>query len=386
MGFQSKITTRLPSIFGILIFNALLLISFRTPRSWGGDFWLHLFLIRQQAEGIREHGWPNLLISFVPNGDLSIVSLFSGGLSYSFLGLISIISGFSIYWCAILLIVLLCNSLYVNTYRFSKLLGINENFSALLGFIPLGFGWVFGDGLGRGALSSMIAGILTINALLFFFQGLLEKNAEKRFRVFVGTVVCVGLVGATHLPSFVILLFFGFPMGLISSILLKRNFSFALRYSGLAFGLGALSSAMYWLPATLWSLSSTFSMQHAFQRETSSAFASSKVLFGLGRSVPESHDRAWESWVGKGFEGSTSLIVSQPSLLIVLAILILVKTKKMEVFLGVSHSISISSALYNCNGCTSMANISRLHPKFTVQLPALIFADSLLDSSYSLCY
>jgi hypothetical protein len=356
--FESKFKSRLPSIIGILTFNILLFISFRTPRSWGGDFWLHLFLIRQQAEGIREHWWPNLLISFDPSGDLSIVSLFSGGLIYSFIGFISNISGFSIYWCAIFFVVLLWNSLYVNTYKLSKFLGINENLSALFGFMPLGFGWIIGDGFGRGALSSMIAGILTINALLFFFQGLLEKNSEKRFPLYVGAVVCIGLVGTTHLPSFVILIFFGFPMGLISSIALKRNFGFALRYSGLAFGLGALSSALYWLPAIFWSFSSTFSMENAFQQETSSAFASPKVLFGLGRSVPESHDRAWESWVGEGFESSTSLMVSQPALLIGLALVILFKTKKMELYLGVCHSGTVSSALYSRNGCSSLANIS----------------------------
>ena len=327
MGFRTKISSLLPLFIGLFVFNVLMAFLFRRPRSWGGDFWLHLFLVSQQADGFERAGLPSLLVSFDPAGDLSIVSLFSGGLIYSFLGFLSHSLGVSIYWCVVLFIVILFNSLFLQAYFAAKSFNIEKYFCSILGFMPFGFGWIIGDGFGRGAISSMIAGVFTINVVFFFLRSLFENNLQKKTRYLVFSLIFVGLVGVTHLPSFVILIFFGFPIVLLSAYVCNGNFIHTLKYTGFVFGLGALSSALYWLPSIMWTYSSSYSVNDAFQWKTSAAFGTPKSLFWFQREVPSAHNDAWQSWIGDGFNGSTSLIVSQPSLFVILSLVLTALTR-----------------------------------------------------------
>lgn len=306
----------------VLFFNCCLSLLFRVPRSFGGDFFLHLWLIRLQGYSWEANHIPAMLVSFPPVGDLSVVGLFTGGFSYQLLGLINAL-GIPLYYCAVFAYFVVINYVCVQSFLLARHLGVHLILASLIFFVPFGFAWPIGDGFGRGGYSSMLAGLLIVASSLSAFKYLMSE--ERHGRIIKSLSVLSFLIAATHLPSFIIYCVFSIPLiNLCVFIQQGRKGVRTARVVNLSIGIGVLMGAAYWFPSILWSRSATFNNSDPFQSGVSSAFASARNLWSFSRGVPSSHSDIWHSWIGDGFTEATSLIVTQPTyLMIFLVVLIL---------------------------------------------------------------
>lgn len=316
---QRYITNR-RSWFCIAILNLALVLLLHTPRSFGGDFWLHLWLIELQSQSVKQSFLPSFLVSFSPLGSLHPVSLFSGGISYWVLGLLRV-SGIELWLVAMIAVSLAINLLSYSCRRLAQNLELSKTGVDLMTIFPLTFSFMFGDGLGRGSLSSFIAGLLLIALVVEMvsncYLGISSSGFFSQLRIYLLSTFALG----THLPSTLICLATCVPILGIALLSRAQPIDVLVR-TATSYLAGVLSSAMFWVPSLFWARASTFNGIEQFQADASSAFANPKILFGLYNTIPEDHIDAWKNWIGRDFRASTSLIVTQPSLLIALVILL----------------------------------------------------------------
>lgn len=305
----------------VSFFNCALFLVFRVPRSFGGDFFLHLWLIRLQGQSWEAHHIPAMLVSFPPVGDLSVVPLFTGGFSYQLLGLINAL-GIPLYFCAVFAYFVVINYVSIQSFLLARHLGVSLILASLIFFIPFGFAWPIGDGFGRGGFSSMLAGFLIVASSLSALQYLMCERDHGR--IVKSLSVLSFLIAATHLPSFVIYCAFSIPLINLCIFIQqgKRGIRTA-RVVNLSIAIGIMMGAMYWFPSILWSHSATFNNTDPFQPGVSSSFASPRNLWSFSRGVPSNHSDIWHSWIGDGFTKATSLVVTQPTVLVVFLVFLL---------------------------------------------------------------
>lgn len=136
-----------------------------SPRSYGGDFWLHLWLINQQAESWRDSLLPSTLISFSPVGTLNTLPMFSGGLTYAIAGAL-VASGLSINGSVVLMVAALYGVTIWESQLTARSYGLSGLSVTAVSLVPAAFAWPIGDGFGRGGFSSFCAGMLSIALLL----------------------------------------------------------------------------------------------------------------------------------------------------------------------------------------------------------------------------
>jgi hypothetical protein len=302
--------------FALFIANSILIQVLNKPRSFGGDFWLHLWLIEQQRVSWKTYSNPALLVSFDPVGDLSIVSLFSGGFFYSILGLIANL-GIFLYTAALIGFLIAINVAMVSTYFLSKTITENIYHSILVTATLFAFSWIFGDGFGRGALSSMVAGLFSISSLNLILRWVVSQKKLTGIFDYLSIFSTFFISFSTHLPSFIILISFGLPLIFLLIIVLRvQGIKVATNFKiPIFFALTA--SAMYWYIPILWSRNSNFNSKIDDLISISQPFVNFKNLFSLKPIIPTSHYEAWASFVGEKFIQPTSLFVTQPVLLII---------------------------------------------------------------------
>lgn len=309
---QGIINHRLFTV-SLLIVNIIFWILFYTERSFGGDFWLHLWLIKIQENSFTSYGIPALLASFNPAGALSTAPLFTGGISYSLAGLLNSL-GLSTYWAAISLALLALDIAFISCYSLLQNFNLPRYLSLAMAFIPLTFGFVIGDGFGRGGLSSMVAGLFGIAAICLLVKILISKSISTLLVVFCG--ILVFFATSTHLPSAIIFGIFSMPMILISGMFWKNKIS----KNGIVLSLvatlsGFCISAIYLIPTLTWALqaSNQATQTEPFQLGASKYFADPFYQWNLMRLVPPGHIDFWTDQTSDG--SATSLITTLPSLL-----------------------------------------------------------------------
>lgn len=330
----------------LLFVNFIFWILFFTERSFGGDFWLHLWLIKIQEDSFRNFGMPALLASFNPAGALSTAPLFTGGISYSLAGLLSSF-GVTTYWAAIILALISFNVAFISCYSLLNNFKLPRYLSVSLAFIPLTFGFVIGDGFGRGGLSSMVAGLFGIAAICLLIKILISKSINTSVVVFSG--IFVFFATSTHLPSAIIFGTFSIPMILISGLFWKEKISKkGIILSSWATLSGFFISAIYLIPTLTWALQASNQATQAepFQLGASQYFADPFYQWNLLRLVPPGHIDFWTDQTSDG--SATSLITTLPSLLylaIIAGCLVFVQLKKFKLLLPALVPLSITTLL-----------------------------------------
>lgn len=297
----------------LLVVDGVLLGLFWRPRSFGGDFWLHLWLIQLQDMSWNTFHIPALLASFAPGGALSTAPLFTGGSTYAIAGALQAL-GMSNYWAAITVALVALNAAFVAIYVSLGRFSLAPLLRASLAFMPLAFGFTFGDGFGRGGLSSMIAGSFAIALVVLVLQVIRDDSPTRGHLIALFLLSFFAL--STHLPSAVILVGFGMPLLLMTAIfwrpmLTKRGVRTAL----VGLGLGALAAATYLVPVLSWALQASKQAQSSspFQLGASLYFANPIYQWNLLRIVPPEHLAFWQPQTSDG--SGTTLVTTLPTLL-----------------------------------------------------------------------
>lgn len=278
----------------ISVFDAAFLAIATPSRSFGGDFWLHLWLIHIQAQSIESFGLPALLASFEPVGNMSTAPLFTGGAIYTFAGLIETL-GLSSYWSAMLVALISLNISFIVFYYSMKPIVKNQFILTFLSFSPISFAFTFSDGFGRGGLSSMIGGLFAISTLMLIFRAFSAKNLQSPL-FYLNLVAFIFFSLTSHLPSAVIFLGFAIPLlGLTGIFWVTRT---SLKKYLAVFGsllAGAGISFVYLYPILKWAIVSSAQAQSAspFQLDVSEYFASPFNLWNFVHVIPEEHKLFW---------------------------------------------------------------------------------------------
>ena len=324
--FWAKHRYFLVSLFIVnLVFWALLF----QERSFGGDFWLHLWLIKLQEQSFTEFGLPALLASFSPAGALSAAPMFTGGISYSLAGLVGSL-GASTYFAAVSFALVAFNSAFVSCYALLHKFQLSTWLKIALSYVPMTFAFPIGDGFGRGGLSSMIAGLFGVAAVCLLVH--IMFSSVTRPLVIVLCTAAIVFATSTHLPSAIIFGVFSVPMLLIASLLWKERItkSGILSAAATTFS-GFLISSIYLVPTLTWALqaSNQATQVEPFQLGASEYFADPFYQWNLLRIVPPGHIQFWTAQTSDG--GATSLITTLPTLLylvIVVGCVISIQQKK----------------------------------------------------------
>ena len=283
-------------LFLLLIsaFDAAFLAIATPSRSFGGDFWLHLWLIHIQAQSIESFGLPALLASFDPVGTMSTAPLFTGGAIYTIAGLIEMMGATS-YWAAILIALFTLNISFIVFYYSMKPIVNNHFILTLLSFSPITFAFTFSDGFGRGGLSSMIGGLFAISALMLIFRAFSSTNFQSQ-SFYLSLILLIFFSLTSHLPSAVIFIGFAIPLlGLTGLFWVTRNSlkKYLAVLGSLLAGVGI--SFVYLYPILKWAIVSSAQAQSTspFQLEVSQYFASPFNLWNFVHVIPEEHKLFW---------------------------------------------------------------------------------------------
>jgi hypothetical protein len=324
------------------MFNFLLILIFYRERSFGGDFWLHLWLIELQANSWTDFGAPALLASFSPVGTLSTTPLFSGGPIYAFAGALQAV-GFSNYSAAITVTILTLNVTFFSLYVSLKRLGVSTLLLITLPFSPLAFVYTISDGFGRGSLSSMLAGLLSVATISLVVSSMREAVLSKRFIVLLGLLFFLSLT--THLPSAVILLSVGIPLTLLLLLTWKNIVVWkSIVAVSVSFATGLLISQVYLFPALIWASEASRQglSENVFNLDASQYFRNPAHQWSFFPSIPEEHKLFWSQYT---LEGTwTTFSTTFPTLLfliLVFGLIVMSHRSKKALFIGPSIALCI---------------------------------------------
>lgn len=301
-----------------------------TDRSFGGDWWLHIRLIQQQAEAWQALGHPTRFTSLEPVGALTPLPMMFGATWYALGGLLANL-GLGAIGAYVLLHILVVWSSIFGMWWLSRIIGVSGPWAFVPGLALVSSAYYLGDVLGRGGFGEFSA----TQTLPLLFASLAEVVWSGRLRARAAAAIVTGscIALGTHNISTL----WTTTLGVIAlAAILVRYPPVFMRVTGRV-RLLTFSCVLFGALLPSWSLIPLISQMNnlaandgSFSFEASRYFGNPFVWLSPIRWIPAEHVTFWQGEIAKlglPFEGATSLFVQVPVLLLLWSIFVLAKRR-----------------------------------------------------------